>query len=561
MDSPASTATLTAESIDDNFPLKIDLDSNKEAEQDDSDNFILPDKYTRPSGKEGLSPLMLAASDPDSRILRAILSKGNPFYVLETPAERNHRLRFHIPTSFPVATPQFWPNSFTENGEGDVGITTPLMEAIRAQSSENVRILLDAKANPNGPPLHLMEKYSAFFFRFRPIIPPTSDQYGDVASRQALLDRMDLPQLSTLTWEEVEDRFYDGMAPFWCEQDFVPADFYPHGEAMPAIVEAARCGSIEVVDQLLNAGADTSFWKSPQFFVPAAPTESSLSVSSPLHAALQARDLDILKHLLDLGFEPNTMPLSNPSRCFTPLMGTVIQHEDFDYEAFDILARCPNINFEIRTPIYRVHILHFAVATLNLSMLEHIIRHTPLRNAGVTSLGHTLLHIACMPANSLEVQRHSETVYKSIHETRDLHAQNDPHASQPPERAHYRYSRTNFEHQTAVVKFLWEHGAADVHEQDVHGNTALHYLSGYREANIALLDWWRLQPGVNTIFRECNNMYEASAADLLHDSRRAMELEISGWKPWFKRTRKEERVARKQAIWKDLLGGEAKRKL
>ncbi|CZR59343.1 uncharacterized protein PAC_09235 [Phialocephala subalpina] len=558
MDSPASTATLAAESIDDDFSLDIDIDSGKEAEQDD---FVLPEEYTRPNSKEGLSPLMLAASDPDSRILKAILAKGNLYYLAETPAERNRRLRFHIPTSFPVATPQFWPNSFTANGEGEVGITTPLMEAIRAQRPENVRILIDAKANPNGPPHHLMEKYSAFFFRFRPIIPPTSDQYGDVTSREGLLNRMDLPQLSSLTWEEVEDRFYDGMAPFWCEQDFVPADFYPHGEAMPAIVEAARCGSTEVVDQLIRAGADTSFWKTPQFFVPAVPTESSLSVSSPLHAALQARDLGMLKHLLGLGFEPNTMPLSNPTRCFTPLMGTVIQHEDFDDEAFDILARCPNINFEIRSPIYRVHLLHFAVATLNLKMLEHIIAYTSLRNAGVTALGHTLLHIACMPANALEVQRHSETVYKSIHETRDLHAQNDPYASQPLECAHYPYKRTNFENQTAVVKFLWGRGAADVSERDVHGNTALHYLSGYREANVGLLDWWRLQPGVNTVFRECNNMYEASPEDLLHDSRRAVELEISGWKPWFNRTRRDERMVRKQAIWKDLLGGEAKRKL
>ena len=47
------------------------------------------------------------------------------------------------------------------------------------------------------------------------------DDGGDVANREVMLECMDLPQMSGLTLEEVEDRFWDGMAPFWCEEGFI----------------------------------------------------------------------------------------------------------------------------------------------------------------------------------------------------------------------------------------------------------------------------------------------------------------------------------------------------
>ena len=73
-----------------------------------------------------------------------------------------------------------------------------------------------------------------------------------------------------------------------------------------------------------------------------------------------------------------------------------------------------------------MHILHFAIARLDLDMLKYAASEIPLRNARVTALGHTLLHVACMPADSLEVMRHSKEIYQNIHETRDLHPTNDP---------------------------------------------------------------------------------------------------------------------------------------
>jgi hypothetical protein len=283
-------------------------------------------------------------------------------------------------------------------------------------------------------------------------------------------------------------------------------------------------------------------------------------VSSPLHAALQSKNIDMLKHLLDIDFDPNIMPLANPTRCFTPLMATIINSEDFDKDAFDLLCSYPETNSEIRTPIYGVHLLHFAVAALNLETLKHVASKIPLKNAGFTALGHTLLHIACMPSDALQVQRHSEIIYRSIHETRDLHARNDPHAHWPPDRAHDPLcNKAQFQQQTAVVKFLWDNGITGVDKRDVHGNTPLHYLVGCRSVNQELLTWWLEQPGVNIIWRECLNDYEATPEELFSAGEKATGEGANGWRPWFVRSWTEERVKKKQEIWKDLLGEHARR--
>lgn len=614
----ASSATLSFESINDEVPMDID-DADAPVSDNEHDFFVFPDIHTssksvgsqyssspsriaasnsdRPvleavlsdgslhvllnahtnpefvGDQYSLSPSMRAASDPDPAVLKAVLSDGYRIYnerINNILANRRERAFAAPPRStivdfdFPASdtSSEFGPSSLRVICAGDVGITTPLMEAIRAGLPDNVKLLLKAGANPNGVPLNVMENYAAFFLRFRPMIPSFTDEEGDVASREELLECTDLPQISTITLEEVEDRFWDGMAPFWCEEAFTPADFYHHGESMPSLVEAARTGSIEIFDILLEAGADASFWMSPHFYVPEPPTESSLSASSPLHAALQSRNIDMLKHLLDIDFDPNIMPLANPTRCFTPLMATIIHSEDFDKDAFDLLCSYPETNSEIRTPIYGVHLLHFAIAALNLEMLKHVALKIPLKNAGVTALGHTLLHVACMPSNALEVQRHSEIIYRSVHETRDLHARNDPHAHCPPDRAHEPVcDKAQLEQQTAVVKFLWDNGITGVGKRDVHGNTPLHYLVGCRSVNQELLTWWLEQPGVGAIWKDCSNNHEATPDELFHAGEKANREGANGWRPWFMRSWTEERVKKKQEIWKDLLGENARRKL
>src|ERR1700712_5450626 len=52
---------------------------------------------------------------------------------------------------------------------GRDGITSPLLEAVRAGLAENVRILLEMGVSVDGVPVeHLLDGYAAFFLRFRP---------------------------------------------------------------------------------------------------------------------------------------------------------------------------------------------------------------------------------------------------------------------------------------------------------------------------------------------------------------------------------------------------------
>ena len=154
--------------------------------------------------------------------------------------------------------------------------------------------------------------------------------------------------------------------------------------------------------------------------IPEPPTPSSLVVSTPLHAAIETRNTAMLSHLLALGFDRNVQPLAAVTICTTPLSATIVHCEPWNSEAYEILAAHRTIDFNIRTSVYSVHILHFAAARLSLPMLQRITQNTALQNAGVTALRHTLLHIACLPPNSAYIQFASEKIFRSIHEVSDL---------------------------------------------------------------------------------------------------------------------------------------------
>jgi len=451
---------------------------------------------------------------------------------------------------------EFRHSALRSKGRSILGVTTPLMEAIRAQLPANIRILLRAGANPNGVPYALFEEYAALFLRFRPSIESLYDGSPDVASRYVFLTHMNLPQISSLTCEEVEDRFEDGMAPFWCEEGFTQAFFWTNGESMHSLIEAAKCGSIEIFEMLLKAGADASFWKSLQFYVPDSATESALAVSSPLHAAIEARNGAMVEYLLGKGFDPNTMPLVNPTRCITPLMSTIVHCSSFNKEAFDVLSQAPNINFESRTPVYRVHLLHFAVGRLDLKLLKHVATKTALANAGETALGHTLLHVACMPGDASQVQRHADIICRSIHETRDIRPFNDTNDTKVLKARNLLHDDgNNFAAQTEIVKYLWESGIRDIEKRDVHGNTALHYLAGSRAVNTDLLDWLYHDGGLKVVnlWHDGWNIYgatpqqlEAAGKEVRRTRDDAFEKNLDGG-----RTRR--RVLKKKRVWRNIL--------
>jgi ankyrin repeat protein len=570
MESPyASSHTLSIHSDEDEeFTIPPTLEDAPSAGEED---FVLPEEYTLQAALHSFSAPMRAAMHPDPRFLKALLSAHSA--ALANHFQENADVMLACGVAFAAdLNNAFGPNSIRVSAGGEVGITTPLLAAIRSSLPENVKTLLEAGALPSGVPLPVMENYAAFFLRFRPRIPLRSDEVVDVASRGELLKLMDLHQISTLTWEEVEDRMCEGMAPFWCEEGFTPRDFYPHGGTMLSLVEAAKSGSIEIFDQLLAAGADASFWMSAQGRVPEPPTESSLGVSSPLHAAIESKNTPMLKHLLDLGFDPNTLPLSNPTRCYTPLMATIISCDPFNKEAFDVLATHKSIDFSIRTPVYSVHLLYFAVAKLDLEMLKYVSSKVHLCNAGTTALHHTLLHIACMPSDSMQVQRHSQVIYNSIHETRDLSPWNDPHVAFPPQHDHpIEFYERDFEKQSEVVRYLCDKSACDLMARDIHGNTALHYLAGVQSVNWSLVQRFFEGNGGRVgfeIWHETRNNVGATPNELSAESERVRGEEGMGlsfpkvgdwrsytWKPWFGRHGVKDRVERKEAIWALLLGG------
>jgi hypothetical protein len=248
------------------------------------DGFVLPEEYLQINNDNTLSALMRAASNPDPRVLKAVLSSAVDVYTAA------NELCYHesgIPLHIRHYDADPTGHSSLRVVDRGPGITTPLMEAIRARLPENIKMLLEAGALPSGIPHNAVSKYSAFFLRFRPL-------NCNVENRETLLYCMDLDQLAILTMEEVEDRFWEGLAPFWCEEGFTPTEFYPHGNALSSLIEAAKSGSIRIFDQLMAAGADKEFWMKSH----ASWRQSSLCVSTPLHAAVMVRIF--FEHLFSL---------------------------------------------------------------------------------------------------------------------------------------------------------------------------------------------------------------------------------------------------------------------
>jgi hypothetical protein len=563
MDSPsASSATL---SIHSDHSIHSDYSEHSVDalyEESDYPDPPIPNEYLEPVHEDSLSPSMKAASDPDCRILEALIHQGYARLKERLQSYPSAHLKYYSSSCSSSGCPlfcrlvnssEFDGNAVRSNGRNRLGITTPLMEALRARMPFNVKILLNAGANPDGAPLHVFEKHAALFLRFRPSIQPLMNGSKDLATRAEYLGLMDLPQISTLTEEEVGDRRWDGLAPFWCEEGFTPSSFWIHGKLMHSLVEAAGLGHIEDFDLLLESGADASFWMRPRLFVPEPPSTSSLCISTPIHAAIENGKHSMLRHILDMGFDPNTMALSNPTRCVTPLMATIIRRDRFDKESFNILSTRPNINFDIRTPVYDVHLLHFAVAKLDLSMLKHVVSFVPLRNAGTTALGHTLLHIACMPSKNNEIQHRSDMIMKSIHETRDTRQEND-HNFIPAHDPWFSRHPSELYAQSIVVQYLWDNGICDIESKDVHGNTALHYLAACRGVNYVLLSWMMRFKEVAQVWTHSQNGYTATPDDL-RAAGMSIALDSAGGYPLVtpKSLWKISRAIRKEKIWDRLL--------
>ncbi len=489
-----------------------------------------------PQGLHQHSASITAAANSDPAVLRAVLAR----HKLPTSSVREE------------LEDDFGPNSMVK-WPGQDPIITPLLQAIRSQLLENVEILLQAGANPSGADMSLLEEYQALFLRFRPSIPPYVDIDGDITDRKTLLQCMELSQTAPFTELEIEQRVH-AVTPFWMFSETARLDHFPLGDEMHSLVAAARQSSIDIFDRLLSAGADASFWMSGQRAEPNPPNPSSLSVTTPLHAAVESVNIHMIHHLLSKGFDPNIIALSTPLSGLTPLMTTFLSNSEsqqlrpiqpddaaipsslvtglptltspssdqpsstitempstFNLAAYNALVSYKSTSHVATSAVLFIHPLHLAVAYLSLPLLQHVLStiSLPLSDVLPTALGHNLLHVACMPLSADHINTQSRFIFRSIHDTRDL---GSPRMSQWAPCRHtgpgrpfglvrvrqycqecgrHLNSHTVF-NQTEVLRFLLSQlPRSALYRQDTYGNTPLHYLVAHRTVNKTALELLR----------------------------------------------------------------------
>ncbi|KAL8757942.1 MAG: hypothetical protein Q9199_001854 [Rusavskia elegans] len=404
-------------------------------------------------------PAVRMASNASPRLLEALLSHGwqlSPFYR---------------PDNLGLAM-RYGPNAYMD-GRVDGVYDSPLLRAIESGQLTNMGILLRAGADPNGQSIRSMYEYGKRFARLSYRNAGIQDNDLNLQSN-VQVDRNAAAYTGKITKAEVEE----GPARFWAGKKFPPPLLGAMNEAMTAIEMAARKGSIEALRAILTAGADISFWLSSPPSPPLVLSHSALSVSSPLHAAIEERNTEMLKELLMCSFNPNLLPLGAHISCLSPLM-TALACEPPNIEACEILSSEGDIDMNLRSPVYQIHALHIATAQLSVSLLQYLSGKLPLDRAGKTALGHTLLHVACLPLEPSEINQSSSLITSSITRVRTL-------SRQPLSRSSCS-SRTSLSSQVDTVNYILSNSHCSVVEQDELGNTALHYLASYADLNEPLI--------------------------------------------------------------------------
>ncbi|KAL8862690.1 MAG: hypothetical protein Q9178_001188 [Gyalolechia marmorata] len=437
-------------------------------------------------------PAVRMASNANPRLLEALLSHGwqlSPFYR---------------PDNLGLAM-RYGPNAYMD-GRVDGIYDSPLLRAIETGQLVNIGILLRAGADPNGQSLRSMYEYCSRFARLGYQNSGIHDDHPILQSN-AQFDRNAAAYTEKITRAETEE----GPARFWAGKGFPPPLLGARNGTMTAIEMAARKGAIEALRAIITAGADLSFWLSSPPSPPLVLSHSALSVSSPLHVAIEERNTEMLKELLMYGFNPNLLPLGATIGCLSPLM-TALACEPPNLEAWEILSSHGDIDMNLRSPVYQIHALHVAAAQLSVSLLQHLSRKLPLDRAGQTALGHTLLHIACLPLEPSEINQSSSIITTSITRVRTL--------SWRPLSWSSCSSRTSRSSQLNTVNYILSNSQCSVFEQDELGNTALHYLASYADLNeplIALL--WSSENDVSHSWNTSRNQWGHTAEELYHDGK------------------------------------------
>ncbi|KAL4869534.1 hypothetical protein BDV12DRAFT_167568 [Aspergillus spectabilis] len=468
------------------------------------------------------NPAIRAARNPNSAVLEALLA----YYK----SRRNDKsLNEYEKRAITRCSPSATIAIFSQ-------FRSPIKAAISINSADNLRLLLAAGADPNGVLPWEAADYSVRFMRGR-YHSDNFNSYANCDKRSIVLAKARqtgiVHPVCPLTEAELEDRRH-WFSVFWSEC-IIPGQNLRMMSASTALEDASGLGRLELLDLLRSAGADESAWvhesesDDPELwdFDENAPV-SVLSTSSPVHEALTFGQHAMLRHLLSTcGYSPNYRPRAVPTMALPPLSHILVRCDLKDKNVrhclVDLLSH-PRLDPNQRTPIFGIHPLHFATAHHNPELLTWLAGFIPdgLAAAHSTALGHTILHIACLPLTAYQIDVQNPDVLKSIHSLRTLDYKWRPRRLPSPSRrdlatAEEMASRHSEpptvpeqQAQLATIRVLVESGqgeggVVDVGAKDVDGNTALHYLAGTLGMSEEIIEVVRRLEGGEEVWRQARN--------------------------------------------------------
>ncbi|KAJ6079544.1 hypothetical protein N7467_009297 [Penicillium canescens] len=402
---------------------------------------------------------------------------------------------------------------------------SPLTAAIRVNSSENVRTLLARGADPTGIHIWDLSDYSARFMRGRDAKVDISS-FGPCPSRLHILEvaksKGITEQTQPLTQAELDER-RTSFPRFWTEPN-VPGQRLRMNKGITALEVAAGLGFEDLFALVREAGADESAWISASGQANFDDTKpSSLSITSPVHEAIEHGQHAMLERLLNTyHYSPNYRAMVAPTVAFPPLSFALGQCDPNDPNiraCIEHLLAHPDIDLNLRTPIFEIHPLHLAVARHDPELLSFL--PMPLSSAGTTALGHTLLHIASLPLTSMSMNREIPDAVRSVHCARTLDSQWLPHSQPSP--LHLETTKgvaievpfrpinpptpltpAEQDAQLSTLRVLAD-ARIDVRAQDVDGNTALHYLATALNGDSRAMQLLREMEGGEEVYNNCKN--------------------------------------------------------
>ncbi|KAK4565286.1 hypothetical protein LTR86_003903 [Recurvomyces mirabilis] len=462
------------------------------------------DRAIQPT-ENGEGPVVSAAGLASSSFLEALLTRPHS----QSQAERSEWLVNQVRG---------------ENYNG--GWITPILRAIEMHRSENIRLLLRHGAYVNGIDTESLKQHAR---RYRRVC--INVEHADLCNHFTPVDKEDVGTVPSQTYpahltsaEFVRRRQFRSR--FWADPHSTYLSYSHFGAAMHSVTMAAAT-TPAILDQLLEAGADCTFWKEGGMAT-SLPEEdvlspSQLSTTTPLHTAIAAGKMDMVRALLDRGFDVNARAIVVGCHALTPIQCAVLLGIK---EACALLKSHPHTDLSVTTPILGIHSLHFAAARYRLDLFQTF--GIPIPAVPATAIGHTLLHIACLPQDVWRIQLLGPKILASIHDVCQL-PPTGPFGmplGQDPD-LFEEYTK-----QKAMCMYLvQELGPRQIAATDIYGNTPLHYLASVKATNIELIAWMREQDGGDYIWHSSRNDWAHTPKDLQEDAEAATKRARAGPPP------------------------------